>query len=338
MGIRLARVLVALLVLSAPLAGQGDARVMRGQVLERGSDRPVAQATVTVGDSARAITDGQGRFEIRGIRPGRYGFTVEALGYRTVLTVVTVIGDEDVSATVHLDPEPIVLDSLAVRPRRIAIRGRVVAKGSGESVPELIVRAGEAGSTATNTTGGFRLPGLYAGTHVLSVEGFGWTPRTIIIETTTDTVVHIEVERDMIMGRIIEQQITRLHDRAKGTGRSVVAVARESILRSRAATPVDVLVGEAGLRVVDCGPAPQRPMCIDHPRRGVIQPQVFIDEVPQMCGMLLLRSYQNGTIERLEVLDDGAMIRAYTRRFIEWMNARQLMLAPIRDYERVFQC
>ena len=105
---------------------------VRGTVTDRESGRGVV-ANVTLEDAGRAVSSESGAFEIRGVRPGRYALTVEALGYRTARTTILVV--EDVTGTVQLDPEPIPLDPLAVRPAEVSLRGRVVEKGTGRAAP-----------------------------------------------------------------------------------------------------------------------------------------------------------------------------------------------------------
>jgi hypothetical protein len=121
------------LLAAAPAGAQSGRFALRGRVVEAGLDRGIAQATVQLGDSARAITDARGEFEIRRIRPGRYSLTVEALGFHTVRTAILITGDA--TGTIELEPDPIPLDTLAVRPARFDLRGRLVAREERYGVP-----------------------------------------------------------------------------------------------------------------------------------------------------------------------------------------------------------
>jgi hypothetical protein len=67
-------------------------------------------------------------------------------------------------------------------------------------------------------------------------------------------------------------------------------------------------------------------------RGGVIEPVVYIDELPIMGGLEVLESYHPSEFHSIEVFGDGATIRAYTYAFMEKMaiRPRAFIVPPIQ--------
>jgi hypothetical protein len=313
---------------AAPLAAQSGRFTLRGRVVEAGQDRGIAQATVQLGDSARVITDERGEFEIRRVRPGRYSLAVEALGYRTVRTTVVVTGDA--TGTIEMEPDPIPLDPLAVRPARFDLRGRLRARDGGYGVPYATVRLEAGGETSSNDAGHFKLGGLPRGRHIVVIEGYGWMPVRAAIELDSDTSVVFDLDVDPIMDRVIEQQIERLDERARGAGTRLRVVDRQEVLRSRAATAAEIL----GLHVIPCIPS-GRMGCVFSTGRTPSEPYVWIDDQLTFCGLEVLNTYPVAAIQRIELVGG---IRAYTVWHIERLAARRVGVPPFIPYERRFPC
>lgn len=79
-----------------PVDEQAPAPVnLRGRVLERGTRDPIAGATVFLPDSELVTTtDAQGRFELRGVPPGKVRIQIRELRYRPFDTVEDVVEGE----------------------------------------------------------------------------------------------------------------------------------------------------------------------------------------------------------------------------------------------------
>lgn len=316
------------LMVAAPAAAQAGRFTLTGRVVERGGERGIAQATVQLGDSGRVLTDGTGAFRIHGIRPGRWALTVEALGYRTVRTTLLITGDA--TGTIEMEPEPIPLDPLAVRPARFDLRGRLLAREAGYAVPFATVRLEGGGETSSNDAGRFRFRGLPRGRHILVVEGYGRMPVRAAIDLDGDTSVVFQLDVDPIMQHVIEQQIARLDERARGAGTRLRVVDRDEILRSRAATIAEIL----GLHVVPCVPS-GRVGCVLATGRSPREPYVWIDDQLTFCGLEVLNAFPVAAIQRIELV---AGIRAYTVWHIERMAAGRAGVPPFIPYERRFPC
>jgi hypothetical protein len=333
------------MVLALTMAASGGLFGQTPRVVERGQQRGIFGADVRLGDTNRALTSDGGTFEIRGIRPGSYPLVVEAVGYRTIRTVVNVTGMGDVTGVLQMDPEPIALDSIHVRPTRITIRGRIVEKGTERGVAFIRVRAGDAGETTTNDAGGFSFSGMYAERHVLTIEGFGWLPVNVSIAPTADTTILVTVERDPMADRMIAAEIGVISERSRSVSTPLRVISRRDILESRGATPVEVLKGR-GVQVVSC-PGMTGYLCVPSglsraqslrvttpPER---RPMVWIDDQP-VCGLEVLQAYPNALIERIEVLDNGTSIRAYTSWFLQGMMAKRVILQPLTPWDRSRPC
>ncbi|HET6761313.1 MAG TPA: carboxypeptidase regulatory-like domain-containing protein, partial [Gemmatimonadaceae bacterium] len=88
--VRLALAALAAMLLPAGLSAQGDGAVT-GQVLDRNTQRPVADArVVVVGTQRIAVTDREGRYVVRGVPPGSYDVRAQRVGYTPGVQRVTV--------------------------------------------------------------------------------------------------------------------------------------------------------------------------------------------------------------------------------------------------------
>lgn len=335
---------VLAVVLVAPARAQTGTFVVNGRVTERGQGTPVANATVLLGEDHRAVTDSTGRFEVRGVRPGRYALTVEAFGYRTAQTSISVF--QDVEGTVQLDPQPVALDTIAVQPRRFNLRGRVLDAESGRSVPYVTITVGAATTSATDA-GTFRIRDLAAGPHTVSIEGYGFLPARTTVDLESDTIVTFRLEPDPITQRIIAAQIERIETRSSSVGYARTFIGREEILESRAASPVDIISSRAAVRIRDCvDPGAQErqlnlPMssisiCVEV-RGATYRPMVYIDD-RQVCGLEFLSVYANSLLQHIEVFSGGRVVRAYTARFIENLAAQRESLRPLALLDSPIRC
>jgi hypothetical protein len=322
---------IAPLLFFAALSADARAQsgfTVRGLVVERGPDRrPIAGATIRLGEQYQAESNPSGEFEITNVRPGRYGLVVEALGFAPAQTVLVV--REDTEGTIQLDPLPLPLDTLVVEPAIFNLRGRIVDQETGRSVPYVLVRTRNA-ETSTNDAGGFRLRNRARGPHVIRVEGFGWIPRDTLIVLESDTVVTLSLEPDPITARDINAQIERLSIRSRSEADSRYEVDRETILESRGASPIDILKSPGAVRIWECPDRSRLCSYVGSPPRPQI-PSVCVDD-RKVFGLEVLQLYPNAMIHHIEILGGGRRIRAYTTDFIEDMVAGRIHLQPYNPY------
>ncbi len=150
-------------LLVSPLAAAGAGRIV-GQVVDAQQHIPLEYASVLLyrlPDSTQvtgAATDARGRFELSGLRPGRYFLTVDFLGYRertlgpvhlspetlfldlgTIPLEATVLSTEPVEVTAEAPPVTFKLDKKVVRVSRQAAAGASSALEVLETVPSVTV-------------------------------------------------------------------------------------------------------------------------------------------------------------------------------------------------------
>jgi hypothetical protein len=114
--IRAAFALAAVLVL--PLDAQERPGRMVGRIVDHDNGRPLAGAQIAIRDSElRAISDGQGWFEITAIPTGLHGVDVELIGYETRSAPVRVLPAQTIETEIRLSTKPIELPPLEVTVR-----------------------------------------------------------------------------------------------------------------------------------------------------------------------------------------------------------------------------
>lgn len=102
--------------LGADGAGAGGAPgAVRGTVEAAGDGRPLAAAEVRLDGERAAVTDSAGRFELRGVEPGRHRVRVSYLGFESREALVRVPAGDTVESAVRMQTDPVPLPELAVR-------------------------------------------------------------------------------------------------------------------------------------------------------------------------------------------------------------------------------
>jgi hypothetical protein len=95
------------------------------------------------------------------------------------------------------------------------------------------------------------------------------------------------------------------------------------LVSSPAADPVEVLKS----RFLQLFPCHGRAECVR--RRGaLVLPLVCVDELRAFGGLAELRSYPAASLYRVELIDGGTHIRAYTTLFMERVRAGHIALRP----------
>ena len=295
--------------------------VLRGRVTERGQDRPIAQATVTLDDELRATTDANGEFQLNGVQAGRHALVVEALGYRTVRTSMLTEGNGSVQ--IQMEPAALPLPAVTSDTALVTLQGNVKDKATGAIAPYLRIRLDNDDQGSTNAGGWFRFRRIAAGQHRIRLEGFGWEPTEFRIELVKDTTIAFTIARDRLADRIIENQVKKLTDRIRQAGLQRRLLDRNEFLAARAATPVDIIQSRGGINIVNC-PRIKVRACL-----GAMPPAVYIDEMRVPCGLDVLASYPTTSIQRIEVIEQGSIIRVYTIWFMERMNEGRVILHPV---------
>jgi len=135
-----------LLLLASLAAAPAAAQVVNGQLLERGSDRPVAGASVELqvgGDAkARVLTDTAGLFTIAVEDAGRYRVSVQRVGYEPILSASFLVERQDtthvllrlVAGTILLAPVRAIAEARSLPPTLVAFYDRVEENRAGRFI------------------------------------------------------------------------------------------------------------------------------------------------------------------------------------------------------------
>lgn len=130
-------VVAALLLLAGaafPMRAQQDVRppvvTVSGQVVDRSSGRPLRGVLVEIPALRRdAVTDEEGRFTLKKVRPGEHTVEASQMGYADLSERVTV-GTGAAPVVLRLQPDPVLLEGLTVKLNLLERRRRMVALSS----------------------------------------------------------------------------------------------------------------------------------------------------------------------------------------------------------------
>lgn len=169
--------LVAAVIAPTALLAQSDGS-LAGTVLDAATGRPIAGAVVALSQRVGgAITDGQGRYEIRGVRPGLYLVTVRAIGYGAVTKDnVAISGGGRVVLDVRMQPDAVQLPGIAVVAQDRLLDPRVTATTqtmTGTELRQLPVTTIEDAVQLQAGVVGNSIRGGRVGQDVLIVDGLG---------------------------------------------------------------------------------------------------------------------------------------------------------------------
>ena len=296
-----------MLALGASTAAAQSPVAIRGRVVERGSGAAIAGAVVELSETTPRVTDADGRFRFEHVAPGRYALTVQALGWSGHEAVLQVRADT--TLLIEMDPAPIPLDTLNVESRVITMRGRVRERGTSLGLVAVEVLADPDRRTATNVTGRFRLERVPAGPPIrISLRGFGYLPLDTVVAAFRDTTLALELDPDPLVQRMIDVEVAKLEKRSRPFRAAIMPpMDRAELLRNTNLTVLDLLRQRFSifLRRVQC---------------------ILIDDVQNYNGLDALVLYFPDELERIEVLERGAMLRIYTREYIRRMIAGEVEL------------
>lgn len=116
----------------------GDGTRIVGRVQDRETGRPVSAATVRLSEGMGSVaSDGQGRFALPNVLPGRYELTVRHLGYSEISEIVQIPAQRTVEVDVQLSANPVELEPIVVttiRNHRLETQGFYERKEWGEKL------------------------------------------------------------------------------------------------------------------------------------------------------------------------------------------------------------
>ncbi|HEY2825750.1 MAG TPA: TonB-dependent receptor, partial [Gemmatimonadales bacterium] len=174
---RLAPAMTWLAMMPAALVAQSEG-TLHGTVSDAATTKPIPAASITLdGRGVGAITDAEGRYEVRAIRPGLHRVLVRAIGYGSVSKdSVTISAATGVTLNVQLQPEAIALPGIAVVAEDRLLDPRVVATSQTMTGTELrqlpVTTLNDAVQLQAGVVGN-SIRGGRVGQDVTVVDGFG---------------------------------------------------------------------------------------------------------------------------------------------------------------------
>jgi hypothetical protein len=295
-------------------AARAQPVTIRGRVLESGNNTPIVGAAVTFGAAPRVLTGIDGTFRLPAGRT-QDTLTVVAFGYRTLRVGVDLRADTAITMRMELDP--VALDSLLVRARYVNVGVRLTDGTTDRPVTGEAVYATHGRSKRTNLDGRLKFDRVPTGSLLLiDVRAFAYEPVSQLLEVSEgDTTVHIALVPDTAVTRRIAEEAARLQKRSNSLPSWSRIIEREDLLRMVPYTAAEAVKLYA--------------------REGLSATCFTIDEArihvePGLIGAASwLEAYMPEEIERIEVLRGGAVLRVYTRRFIERMVRGEVTLQPL---------
>lgn len=182
--------------------------------------------------------------------------------------------------------------------------------------------------TMTNDEGRFRLQGVTPGTHPLLVALMGYETRVVTVEVGSGAApVEIRLTPDPVMLQRITVTANRFERRMKGVPYSVRVMDKREVLGSAAPDAAYFVTRHGGLIPVPCRSRAETD-CVRV--RGIItQPRVYINDFPAVGGLTMLGVIPAEEVNRIEVIQGGAMVRVYTDEFMQWAAKNNYRPIPI---------
>src|SRR5690625_2327145 len=124
---RIVPVILALMLITLPASAQTGS--ITGSIIDDETGETLIGANVSIdGTTVGTTSDFEGRYELRGLAPGRYDIRFSFIGYDAlVVSGVSVTAEESTEVNVRLYPESIGLDEVTVQAsadRKSVVYGR----------------------------------------------------------------------------------------------------------------------------------------------------------------------------------------------------------------------
>ncbi len=178
----------------------------------------------------------------------------------------------------------------------------------------------------TNDDGRFRIPDVTPGILELQVEQLGYETRSWRGTVANgDALLTIELEAKPVLLEGLQVVSDRFRSRRNAAATSVYAFERDALATSTARDALEFVEYRAVAPMTNCN-GRRGDHCLVV-RGRVVEPVVYVDEVPLLGGLSYLETFRPWEFHMIEVYAGGRHIRAYTPRFME--RAAETRLAPL---------
>ncbi len=168
--------------------------------------------------------------------------------------------------------------------------------------------------TTTDTEGRFRFERLPAGEHGMVVRLLGFREHSRPV--TTESPVEVRLEEDPVLLTGLTVTVDRFQSRMNAVPYAVRVMDKREVANSAADDAEQFVVRRAGLISTRCRTMLQIQCYLI---RGVpTEPRVYIDDAHVGGGVAMLANIPREEISRVEVIQNGAVIRVYTDNFMVW--------------------
>jgi hypothetical protein len=310
--------------------------VITGRVADASSGAGVRAALVAIDDRGpRAIADSTGAFALRGVRPGRHRLTVSRIGYDTREMEISV-SDPPGVLVVSLEPNPIPLEGVSARgAEEVNVVGTVRDASTGATIPWVsltltpdAVRTEARGASDMN--GVFELEGVKTGRYLLRVQQVGYQSQYVMVSVgSPPDPVDLSLQPDSAVQAGLATFAKETRSRRNAYGGIAVQYDAEALNMAGVPDAQTFLNYFTWAHIVACeGTDAIGSLCVQGRGGQPVEARVFIDELPILAGLDVLRSYSPSDFYVIEVFGTST-IRAYTHSFVEQRARRPRLLLPV---------
>lgn len=215
----------------------------------------------------------------------------------------------------------------AQEPPRMTVTGQVMDVYTDAPLAEAIVHLPELKiRAATDSLGKFTLRGVAPGPHRWVIHRLGYSSWEEVVEVEDEAELEVRLLPRPVVLEGITVTVDRLETRRRAVATSVRTVGRKEILRSAAATPLDLL-RRAGVVAMPCSTGGLGTECA-YVRGRLTRVSVVIDEQPAPGGLEQLAAYLPQEIYLIESYGGGSHVRAYTTWFMEQVAKGKARIRP----------
>ena len=225
---------------------------------------------------------------------------LSAAGTTLHAQTVPASGQQDAAASRQSDLEGTVVDSRTGRPLALA------------TVEIPLLRR----STVTDEAGKFRLERMPPGEHGMRVRLVGYQAHSRPVQTGQEAPIEVRLAEDPVLLAGLTVTVNRFDRRTKSVPYSVRVLGKRDVYGSASSDAADFVLSRGGMFRTPCRRGFQS-YCV-YVRGSTVVPRVYLDDVPAAGGIDMLAMVPREEINRVEVIQNGTVIRVYTDRFMEW--------------------
>ncbi len=202
----------------------------------------------------------------------------------------------------------------------------------------LVVLEGGGKAVLTDAAGDFDFGPLESGEVSVTVRRYGYEAQGADFFLPGGESTHLEiplppkavlVDGLSVVTERLETMDQRITSRRRATPMSTQAFEQQRLVRTPARDVLEMLDLESVMPIQPCGRGGFGGACVL--RRGrLVEPRVFVDEMPVIGGLQQLATYRPYDLYLVEVFGRGLEVRLYTHQFMERMARRPVALMPVR--------